>query len=176
MTSESREVAAQVLPHFTEAVLARKQHTYGHYARLIGRDIKKEAITIGPAMHLIGALCVIRQVPVAPLFYLKRGDGEARDVFASDSIEAKYVLPHREMLTVLSREYIYTAPDFDGVSKALQKIISDKWPPYYSPHHMWHQLALKRPKDSKQTYFERALDKYGTLFEELRQAKLKKHK
>jgi len=47
VTSESREIAAQVLPHFKEAVLARKQHTYGHYARLIGRDIAKEAITIG---------------------------------------------------------------------------------------------------------------------------------
>lgn len=103
--SSTRETAAEILPHFATAVLARKQHTYGHYARLIGRNPAKESMIVGPAMHLIGALCIISQVPVAPLYWVKRSDGEEKQVFTSDPIEVEHVLPYRNMMYVVSREY-----------------------------------------------------------------------
>jgi hypothetical protein len=146
--SSAREIAGEILPHFATAVLARRQHSYGHYARLIGRNPANESMVVGPAMHLIGALCVISQVPVAPLYWVKRSDGEQKQMFASDPIETKHVQPHHEVMYVVSREYSYSPTEFDGISRKLQKIIKDAWPPDWTPHFMWHQLVLKRPNGS----------------------------
>lgn len=172
--STAREIAARVLPHFAEAVLARKQRTYGDYAKLIGLDPATHGIAIGPSMHLIGAICVIKQIPVAPLFYVKRSDKERKTVFASDPIEAHYVLPHHEMLYVLSREHVYSTSEFDRISRALEKIIRDMWPPNYTPHHMWHQIALKRPKGSEHTFLQRALVTYKSELEDIRKRRVSK--
>jgi hypothetical protein len=166
--SSAREIAADVLPHFSTAVLARKQHTYAHYTRLIGRNPAKESMIVGPAMHLIGALCIISQVPVAPLYWVKRSDGEEQEVFASDAIEAEHVLPYRNMMYVVSREYSYSQSDFDAISQRLQKIIRDKWAPDWTPHHMWHELVSRCQKGSAVTYFERARRGYEVRFDELR--------
>jgi hypothetical protein len=126
--SSAREIAADILPHFATAVVARKQHTYAHYTRLIGRNPGNESMITGPAMHLIGALCVISQVPVAPLYWVKRSDGEEQQVFASDPFEAEHVLPHRNTMYVVSREHSYSQSDFEGISRRLQKVIQDKLP------------------------------------------------
>src|SRR2546427_11958805 len=63
----AHEIALQLLPWFAENVVARNPPlSYGYYAGKIGRDPAKEAIIVGHAMHAIGAVCVIRQLPVAP--------------------------------------------------------------------------------------------------------------
>jgi hypothetical protein len=166
--STAREIAALVLPHFSEAVLARRQRTYGDYAKLIGLDPATHGIAVGPPMHLIGALCVIKQIPVAPLFYVMRNDKERKTVFAADPIESRYVLPHHELLYVLSREHVYQKAEFNLISKALDKIIRDNWPPTYTPHDIWHKIALTRPKNSENTYLERALGTYQAELEAIR--------
>ena len=43
-------------------------------------------------MHAIGALCVVRQLPVAPLYWVQRADGEHRGVFEQDAIERQYIV------------------------------------------------------------------------------------
>jgi hypothetical protein len=164
----AREIAAEILPHFATAVLARKQHTYGHYTRLIGRNPAKESMIVGPGMHLIGALCIISQVPVAPLYWVKRSDGEKKQIFAFDPIEAEHVLPYRNMMYVVSREYSYSESEFKAISRRLQKVIGDKWPPDWTPHFMWRELIRKCPKGSEATYFERARRGYEARFDELR--------
>jgi alkylated DNA nucleotide flippase Atl1 len=131
--SSAKEIASQVFPHFAEAVLAGKVRTYGYYARLIGRDVAKESITIGPAMHLIGAICVVQQLPVAPLHFVERADGQAREIFATDPYESIDVLPHFDTLYVVAREYGYSAAEFEKVGRALQKVMIEKAPPDWTP-------------------------------------------
>jgi len=105
----AHEIALQLLPWFAENVVARNPPlSYGYYAGKIGRDPAKEAIIVGHAMHAIGAVCVIRQLPVAPLHYVKRMDGEARQVFASNKLEADYVLRHVGKMRIVAREYRFT--------------------------------------------------------------------
>jgi hypothetical protein len=162
--SSAREIAAEVLPHFATAVLARKQHTYGHYTRLIGRNSAKESMIVGPAMHLIGSLCIISQVPVAPLYWVKRSDGEEQQIFASDPVEAEHVLPHRNMMYVVSREYSYSQSEFDAISRRLQKIVMERYPLNWTPHFIWRELVAKRPRGSEVTYFERARLGYEARF------------
>ncbi len=92
-------------------------------------------------------------------------------VFASDPIESHYVLPHHELLYVLSREHIYTQTEFDLIARSLAKIIEDKWPPTHTPHTIWRNIALKRPKGSNQTYLERALMKYEAELEVIKKSR-----
>ena len=166
-----KEIAAQLLPHFSQSVLAKAPHTYGYYAKLIGRDPAKEAITIGPAMHCIGALCIICQIPVAPLYYVYGADKEARQVFSSDALEATVVLPHFETLFVTAREYNYSQSEFDVVAKALAKVVAKH---DWGPHFMWHAVVANRPKGLDQTYFERALQKYEVMLKEMKANRKKK--
>jgi len=105
-------MTAEVLPHFVEAVLAGHQRTYGYYAQKIGRDPATESIAIGPVMHLIGAICVFRRIPIAPLYYVTRADGEPRNIFAADPLESRYVLPHFDTLYIAAREYKYGSVEF----------------------------------------------------------------
>ncbi len=67
--SSAREIALEVLPHFAENVLAGRVLSYGYYAKAIGRDVAKESIVIGQAMHAIGGVCAIAGIPIAPLHY-----------------------------------------------------------------------------------------------------------
>jgi hypothetical protein len=106
--SIAQELALQIFPHFAESVLAGRRQTYGYYASLVGRDSAKHGLAIGQAMHFIGAVCVIRQVPVAPLHFAERADREVRGVFESDSLEATHVLPHYDVLKISAREHSYS--------------------------------------------------------------------
>ena len=166
--ASGREIALQVFPVFAENVLARRVMSYGAYAKRIGRDPVKEAITIGPAMHVIGAVCVVRQLPVAPLYFVKTSDGEGRQIFAADRLEAKLVLPHFDTLLVASREYKYTREELEQVEKRLRDVLVMKAPRNWTPHHLWHMALVNKPKDSVQTYFERAREKYRAIIAELR--------
>ena len=166
--STAKEIAVSVMPHFIDAVLTRRPRTYGYFARKIGRDPGKEAIIIGPAMHLIGAFCVFRQIPVAPLYYVTRDDGEEQDVFRNDSLEARHVLPHKNMMYVVAREYIYAKDELVTLAERLEKLMIDHAPKEWTPHVMWHLAVTNRPKNSQQTYWERALSRYTDQFAELR--------
>ena len=156
----------EVLPQFAQNVLAQQVHTYGYYAHSIGRDSAKEGVVVGKAMHAIGAACVFTLVPVAPLYYVERADGEWRGVFQEDAQKRNLVLPHYDLLSVTAREYRYSEGDFDKIARALREV-----PPKYlkpmqlSPHHMWHVALQNKIKDGG-TFFERALAEYRRIFNE----------
>jgi hypothetical protein len=63
----AREIAIEVMPHFAKHVLAGQVAPYGVYAAAIGRNAAKESMVIGKAMHIIGGVCVLARIPVAPL-------------------------------------------------------------------------------------------------------------
>ncbi len=166
--STAREVALEVLPYFAKNVLAKQQRTYGYYAASIGRDSAKEGMVIGKAMHAIGAACVFTFVPVAPLFYVERADGEWRGVFEEDDLERERVLPHYDVMLVTAREHVYTEKDFSRVERALRQVLPKYLKPtQLSPHDLWHVALLNKFKDGD-TFFERAL---GTYQQELKQMK-----
>lgn len=107
MTS-SIEYAVEVLPYFKANVLEKRAHTYGYYAAEIGLNPTKEALLVGQAMHIIRAACIMSGVPVAPLYYVKRHDGKRRNVFESDDLERRFVLPHNRLLRVTARDYDFS--------------------------------------------------------------------
>ena len=89
----AHEIALDVLRSFGPNVVARRPSlTYGQYATAIGRSPAEYGLAIGKAMHAIGAACVIRQVPVAPLFWVRRADDEPRGIFESDPLERQYII------------------------------------------------------------------------------------
>jgi hypothetical protein len=170
-----QELALQLLPVFAENVVARnKPQTYGFYAKQIGRDPAKGAISLGPAMHAIGAVCVIQQLPVAPLHWVVRAQGEPRQVFANDPLEAQEILKKERFDTmyVVAREYRYTMAEFDKVRQNLEKLIS-KAPPDWSPHFLWHLAIVKKPRGEALTYLERAMARYSTLLAELKAERIR---
>jgi hypothetical protein len=165
-----QELALQLLPLFAENVVARHSPmTYGHYAKLIGRNPAKEAISIGPAMHAIGAVCVIQQLPVAPLYWVVRAQGEPRQVFASDVLESRHILDQGRFDTmyVVAREYRYSISEFEKLQQAMQKLIA-KAPRDWTPHFLWHLAIVKKPKSDDRTYLERAMHRYDTLLAEFK--------
>jgi hypothetical protein len=165
------ELALEVLPHFSQRVMAARVLPYGAYAAAIGRDPAKESMVIGQAMHTIGAACVFAAVPVAPLHFVKRSDGEWRGVFQSDVVEAQHVLPHYDLLYVTARAYKYSDDDFSRIDNALRKVLPKYLPPeYISPHHLWHAAVYSKLNDGT-TFFGRALAKYRELFESLKSAR-----
>ena len=160
-----KELALQLLPAFAENVVARRSPmTYGFYAKAIGRDPAKEAISIGPAMHAIGAVCVIQQLPVAPLYWVTREAGEPRQVFASDVLESHHILDRGRFDTmyVVAREYRYSMAEFERLQQAMEKLIN-KAPPDWTPHFLWRLAIVKKPKGEDQTYLERAMSRYEAL-------------
>ena len=163
----------QVFPIFAENVLAGRILTYGYYAKAIGRDPATEAVTIGPAMHTIGAVCVFRELPVAPLHFVKRLDRDARQIFASDPLESALVLPHFEMLRVVASKYPYTQHELDRVEERLREVLVGKAKKHWTPHYLWRYALLRCPKDSEQTYFEMALAKYQVIQSELKSKRIK---
>jgi hypothetical protein len=168
----AHEIALQVLPWFAENVVARNPPlSYGYYAGKIGRDPAKEAIIVGHAMHAIGAVCVIRQLPVAPLHYAKRMDGEARQVFASNKLEADYVLRHVGKMRIVAREYHFTAEEFEGLAGVMRKVLTGKAPASWTPHVLWEMVIKERPKNSDQTYLQRALSHYDKLWAEMKDSR-----
>ncbi len=175
-----QEIAIQLLPEFAKSVIARDPpKSYGHYANIIRRDPATDAIAIGPAMHAIGAICALRQLPVAPLHWVRRGDNnDHRQIFASDVLEKKYILDagHFDTMRVVAREHHYTKEEFDGVEKAMKEVIQSAVISTWSPHFFWRIVLANKPKGEEQTYFERAMTKYNKLFSELKATKAKARK
>ncbi len=167
--ASAREIALEVLPHFVNSVLARCVHSYGYYASASGRVPEKDAVSMGPAFHAIGAACVFFGVPVAPLFFVERADGEARTIFESDPLEARDVLPHYDILYVAAREHSYKVEEFEKVERLLRKNAPMDW----SPHFLWHVTIVNKPKGQEKTYFELALEHYKSIIDEKRKHKQK---
>lgn len=168
--STAREVAIEVLPYFERAVLAGHVHSYGHYANVIGRDAATESLVIGSAMHAIGGACVICGIPVAPLHYVQRSDGEWSSIFESNPSERTHVLPHFNTLLVTAREHRYSAQNFQRIHNALHKVLPEHLrADQLSPHDIWNLAIYLKLKDGS-TIFGRALAKYQHEFEELRKA------
>src|SRR5437016_5593051 len=116
----AREVAVEVLPHFVTGVLAGHVYSYGYYASAIGRKAATESMVVGQAMHAIGGVCALCAIPIAPLHFVQRSDGEWRGVFESDAAESINVLPHYDLLYVTAREYKYTPEDFARLEHILR--------------------------------------------------------
>lgn len=172
--ASAHEIAADLLRSFGANVVARRPPmTYGQYAALIGRSPAEYGLAVGKAMHAIGALCVIRQVPVAPLYWVQRADGEHRGIFERDPLERQHIIESRDIdvMYVVSREYSYTDEEFAGIESALRKSLASGRVANWSPHEIWHLTFHKCPKESSITYYQRAMDRYRELF---RQIKAKK--
>ena len=172
MPSQSTgELALAILPHLADSVLKRRVKTYGHYAGRIGLNPAKDAIPVGHAMHTIGAACVFKCVPVVPLHFVQRADEGWRGVFESDPLEARDVLPHYNTLYIAAREYPYSEDDFQSIGNSLHKMAEIGSLDSYSlsPHHLWHLAIVTKPKDSAETYFERALRAYTKFIDEERE-------
>lgn len=167
--ASGQELAVQLLPLFAKNIVARLQMTYGYYAKNIGRDPAKEALSIGPAMHCIGAVCVIRQIPVAPLYWIRRESGQPRQVFASDALESRDILDSGRFDTmyVVAREYRYSLSEFEQVQETMEALIA-KAPKNWTPHFLWHYVIANKPKGENRSYLERACDRYEALLDDLR--------
>lgn len=172
--ASAHEIALEVLQTFGPNVVAQKPPmTYGQYATSIGRNAAEYGLAVGKAMHAIGALCVIRQVPVAPLFWARRADAEHRGIFESDVLERQYIIESKDIDTmyVVSREYQYTTEEFVGIENALRKSLASGNAAKWSPHDIWHLTFFKKPKDSQLTYYERAMTRYREFFIQIKSEK-----
>ena len=160
----AREVAIEVLPHFARHVLSGDVRSYGVYANAIGRNPAKEGPVIGQAMHAIGGVCVLVGIPVAPLYFVERADGEWRGVFESDPDEQLDVLPHYDLLLVTAI-YKYQEKDFERIARAMRETLPKYLrPDQLSPHDIWHLAITEKRKDST-TPLQRALVKYRAIFD-----------
>lgn len=167
----AREIAIKVLPHFAQSVLAGHVHSYGHFAALIGRQAATESMVIGQAMHAIGGVCALCAIPIAPLFFIERADGEWRGVFESDPAERLNVLPHYDLLYVTAREYKYSGRDFQRIQKGLVEVLPKYLGPnQLSPHDIWNVAIRSKLKDGT-TPFDRAILKYQALLESAKKKK-----
>jgi hypothetical protein len=163
--STAREIAIDVLPHFAKNVLSGHVFSYGVYAKAIGRNQAKESMVIGKAMHAIGGVCVLVGIPVAPLHFVERADGEWRGVFESEFAERTHVLPHYDLLCVTARIHRYTEKDFERVEHALRETLPKYLrPDQLSPHDIWHLAIYSKRKDST-TPWQRAIAIYQAIFD-----------
>ena len=166
--STAREIAIELLPSFTENVLAKRVRSYGWYAAQIGRSPAKESMVIGMGMHAIGAACVFANVPVAPLYYVERQDGEWRGVFEAGSTESIHILPHYDLLYVTAREHQYTRAELDKLDLALREVLPKILPSdYLSPHDLW-QFAVHYQLENQTTPWLEAVEYYRGVFETIR--------
>jgi hypothetical protein len=169
--ASAHEIASDLLRTFAQNVVARRPPwTYGQYATALGKDPRDYGLAVGMAMHAIGAICVVRQLPVAPLFWVRRADNQDAGIFESDSLERKFVIEggNYDTMYVVAREYRYDESEFDKLHQALEKSLASGKVNEWSPHGIWHLTFAKKPKDSNLTYFERAMARYRALFEEMK--------
>ncbi|MDH4449631.1 MAG: hypothetical protein QE265_03445 [Rhodoferax sp.] len=167
MTS-ALSIAAEVLPHFRANVMSNWTYTYGHYAAAIGRSAAKEGVVIGKAMHVIGAACVMAKVPVAPIHYVERADGEWQGIFERAASESIHVRPHWPTLAVSSRVHRYTDEDFNLVSRLLNELIPRYFKPeWQTPANIWIYL-IHTVAENDQTWLQRALASYEEVIAKAR--------
>jgi hypothetical protein len=167
----AHEIALDLLRSFGPNVVARRPPlTYGQYAAAIGRDPAEFSMAVEKGMHAIGAICVIRQLPVAPVFWVRRGDDGPRGIFESDPLERQHIIETKDIDTmyVVAREYHYSTEEFTRLEAALQKSLASENVSNWSPHEIWHLTFSKKPKDSTLTYYQRAMSRYRELFDAIK--------
>lgn len=171
--SISNEIALDLLRVFGQNVLSHRVRTYGDYAHLIGRMGASDGLAVGKAMHAIGAVCVVEQLPVAPLFWVESANGAGKSVFESDPDERRYVIEagNYDTMYVVAREYSYTREEFDRLESRVTKLLATDEPAKWSPHRLWRVVFRTKPKGSPETYFERAMARYREINETLRAAR-----
>ena len=172
--ASAHEIAADVLRSFGPNVVGRRPPmTYGQYAKAIGRDPAEYGLAVGKAMHAIGALCVIRKLPVAPLYWVRNAADEPRGIFERDPLERQFIIDSKDIDTmyVVAREYSYKNEEFVGLENALRKSLSAGHVSNWSPHEIWHLTFSKHPKESPLTYYERAMAHYRELFIKIKSEK-----
>jgi hypothetical protein len=170
----AHKIAEEILPIFGENVVARKSPwTYGQYASAIGRDPAKHGLAIGKAMHAIGALCVFIELPVAPLYWVKNAHGGYRAIFESDPIERKHIIESKDVnaMYIVSREYEYKAEEFEKLVNIFRKNLDSGILYNISAHEFWHRTFIEKPENSSETYYERAINRYNELLQQLRNAR-----
>lgn len=168
------EIAADVLKVFSENLVARRApKSYGQYASAINKRPAEYGLAVGKAMHAIGALCVVRQIPVAPLFWVRRDDNGYRGIFESDQLERQYIIESGDfdLMYVVAREYTYQAEELDGLGRALARSLASGNILNWSPHKLWHLTFQTKVKDSEQTVYERAISRYRELFSAIKTEK-----
>ena len=170
MATRSFALATILMPLFQENVLRRTPRTYGYYAAHAGLDVAKESILIGKAMHAIGAACVMTRTPIAPLRYVERADGEWQGIFEKTSLERTAVKPHWTVLSVTSRDHVYTVDELNEVNRALTQVVPKFIPESWSPERLWKYL-IEEKLETGQSWFERAMEKYDGMFDDLRIAR-----
>ena len=172
--ASAHEIAANLLSVFGQNVVARRPPmTYGQYATAIDKAPAEYGLAVGKAMHAIGALCVLRQLPVAPLYWVRNANDEPRGIFESDPLERHYIVESKDIdiMYVVAREYTYSAEEFTGLEEALRKSLANGHVSGWSPHEIWHLTFSKHPKESPTTYYERAMARYRGLFVQIKAEK-----
>jgi len=107
--------------------------------------------------------------PIAPLHFVKRTDQVARQVFAANHLETDLVLPHFPTLRFVAEKYSYSRDELEEIERRLRDVLVKKAPANWTPHFLWREALLKRPGDSKETYFEAALARYKEIETQLKQ-------
>jgi hypothetical protein len=167
----AHEIALDVLRSFGPNVVSRRHPlTYGQYAAAIGRDPTEYGLAIGKAMHAIGALCVIQQIPVAPLHWVRPADGKPLKIFESDPKERSYIVESGdiEIMRVVAREYHYRESEFKRLETALKNSLERGHLTKMPPNELWHLTFIEKPKGLNVTYYERAMIQYREINEQLR--------
>jgi len=159
------QLALEVMPHFIKSVVdERRVRTYGSYCRAIGLDPVEYGRSMGKAMHAVGAACVVRRVPIAPLYWVERENGTDGEIFERRWRESAQVLPHRDFLYCVARDHRYTAEELRAVEATLSKAVESG----YSPDRMWDVVIKGKPKGQAKTGFVLALERYKEIEQELR--------
>src|SRR5690606_9950747 len=142
----------------------------GQYAQAIGKDSREYGLAVGKAMHAIGALCVVKQIPVAPLYWVQRADGEDRGIFESNALERQHIIESKDIDTmyVAAREYKYNISDIDYLEASLRKSIDEKKITHWSPHEIWQLTFNLKPSGDNRTYYARAMDRYRSILAEIK--------
>jgi hypothetical protein len=169
--ASAHEIALEVLRSFGPNVVAgRAPMTYGQYAHAIGKDPQEYGLAIGQAMHAIGALCVVRQLPVAPLFWVQRASGEHQGIFENNPLERQKIIHTKDIDTmyVVAREYKYSIKEFEKLESALKKSLDSGRISNWSPHEIWRLTFTSKPDGVELTYYERAMARYRELFEAIK--------
>lgn len=167
----AQEIARELLHCFAANVVARRSpSTYGEYAHAIGRDPADYGIAVGQAMHVLGALFVFRQIPVAPLYWVRRADNAYRGIFESDDLERHFIIESGDIdvMYVVSREYHYSMAEFEELDQRLQTAFDSGKAAKWSPHMLWRAAFSTSVPGSDLTVYRRAMARYHQIFAQLK--------
>lgn len=172
--SSIAEIAMTVFPSFSSNVLERRRATYSWYADDAGLDPARDGLLIGKAMHFIGGLCLAHQVPVAPLHWVRRGDGRRSEVFKGED-EARLILEpgDLDLLTVVAREYIYSEEELSKVGSTLEAVATAGPSAQFSHRTLWRILLTRAKPGAACTRYEVAVARYRDLLGAMRRSRLR---